>query len=472
MRALLAVTLTAVALGATACASPQEPATRTAATGPVPADARQIAREAFIYGFPMVVNYRTMHKQAIDTTNREYRAPFNVLARTKGVATSDDRFVVTPNSDTPYSFLWMDLRAEPMVVTVPKVEKGRYYTGQLVDLYTFNFAYLGSRAFGNDGGEFLIAGPGWTGETPKGIKAVMRSETEFAYLLFRTQLFNAADLANVTRIQAGYDARPLSKYQGTATPPAAPVPSWPAISDNMDKGAAVFKYMNFMLQFCPTHPSEVALMQRFATLGIGAGKTFDLEQLSPETRQAVLDGIADAGNDMAEHMKKVNAGQVKSSSSFGTREFLKNDYMLRFAGARLGLYGNSGEEAIYLPYFVDAMNEPADASKHRYTMTFAKGQLPPAHAFWSITMYDGNSQFLVANPLNRYLLNSTTLESYKYGPDGSLTLYLQKESPGAEKEANWLPAPDGPFYAVLRVYMPDTTVIDGTWKEPPLVPVD
>src|SRR6516164_10988989 len=177
-----------------------------------PADARAIAKEAYIYGFPMAANYATMYKQAIDTSSKDYRGAFNTINSSKSVATPEDKFVVTPNSDTPYSYLWMDLRAEPLVVTMPKIEPNRYYTGQMVDLYTFNFAYLGTRAYGNDGGTFMIAGPGWNGATPAGVKARLRSETQFAYILFRTQLFNAADLTNVNKIQAGYHAEPLSTF--------------------------------------------------------------------------------------------------------------------------------------------------------------------------------------------------------------------------------------------------------------------
>lgn len=462
------VLMTAVALGGVSCSpSPQAPPTPA---GPSASQVRQIAREAYTYGFPLVVNYSTLHKQALDTTSKDFRAPLNVIGRTTGVATPDDKFVVTPNSDTPYTFLWADLRAEPIVITVPKIEEGRYYTGQLIDLYTFNFAYLGSRAYGNGGGTYLLAGPGWSGETPKGITALIRSETQFAYVLFRTQLFDAADLANVTKIQAGYDAKPLSAYLGGAAPPPAASVAWPTPSDDMLTGPTLFSYLNFMLQFCPTPPSEQALMTRFAALNIGAGKTFDVGALSPELQQAVKDGIADAEGDLAGLMKQINAEAISSSDMFGSREFLKNNYLHRFAGAKLGLYGNSGEEAIYLAYFVDATAAPADASKHGYSLTFPKGGLPPAKAFWSLTMYDGKTQLLVANPLKRYLLNSTMLKSFTYGPDGSLTLYVRKDSPGAGREANWLPAPDGPFYAILRIYMPATEVINGTWKKPPLQP--
>jgi hypothetical protein len=234
---------------------------------------------------------------------------------------------------------------------------------------------------------------------------------------------------------------------------------------------ALFSYLNFMLQFCPTNTSEKDLMERFAKLNIGSDKTFNFAELSPELQKAVTDGIADVGQDVDSIMKRINAGEITSSDLFGTREFLKNNYLYRFAGARLGLYGNSSEEAIYPPYFVDASHQLLNAAKARYMLFFPKGQLPPAKAFWSLTMYDGKTQLLVANPINRYLLNSTMLKSFKYGADGSLTLYVQKDSPGAAEQSNWLPAPDGPFYAILRIYMPAIEVQNGTWKKPEMVPV-
>ena len=434
------------------------------------AQIRAIAKEAYIYGFPVVTNYQTLYKQAVDKTSPDYRAPFNTIASLANVATPEDKFVVTPNSDTPYSFLWMDLRAEPVIVTMPKVEKNRYYTGQMIDLYTFNFAYLGSRSYGNDGGIFMITGPGWKGDTPKGVRAVMHSETQFAYILFRTQLFNPADLPNVKKIQAGYHAQTLSEYLKQPAPPAAPTIDWPKPKEDALSTPAIFNYLNFMLQFCPVNSSETELMERFSRLNIGAGKTFDFTKFSPEAQQAVKDGIGDAGQDLAALIKKINADELSSSDMFGTRAFLKNNYLYRYAGAKLGLYGNSGEDAIYLAYFVDVNHQPLDASKTSYTMQFPKGQLPPAKAFWSITMYDGKTQLLVANPLKRYLLNSTMLKSFKYAPDGSLTLYVQKDSPGAAGQSNWLPAPNGPFYAILRIYMPAPEVINGTWKKPPMQP--
>jgi hypothetical protein len=183
----------------------------------------------------------------------------------------------------------------------------------------------------------------------------------------------------------------------------------------------------------------------------------------------VTTGFADVGTDMAALQEQINRNEVGSWDVFGTRAFLKNNYLYRFAAAKLGLYGNSREEAIYPSYFTDADGKLLNASSKRYVLRFEKGQLPPAGAFWSFTMYDGKTQLLVANPLNRYLLNSTMLNSFKYGDDGSLTFYVQKDPPGADKESNWLPAPDGPFYCIMRIYMPKPEVIEGRWKNPPLV---
>jgi len=365
----------------------------------------------------------------------------------------------------------MDLRAEPVVVTVPKIEPNRYYTGQMIDLYTYNFAYLGTRTFGNDGGVFLIAGPGWKGDKPAGVKDVIRSETEFAYLRFRTQLFNMADLPKVNKIQSGYTAQPLSAFLKRSAP-AAPAVSWPKPAEIAAPSPAIFPIVDFLFQFCPPNPSESALLGRFAKINVGPGQTFDINKFSPEIQQAINDGINDSNNDVAEMMKKINAETVSSGDMFGTREFLNGNYLYRYIGAKLGLYGNSKQDALYLAYFVDASHQPLDASKLSYELHFAKGDLPPTKAFWSLTMYDGKTQFLVANPLKRYLLNSTTLKSYKYGADGSLTMYVSHTDPGPTKQANWLPAPEGPFYVVFRVYLPGETVLDATWKKPPMQPVE
>jgi hypothetical protein len=433
------------------------------------AEARAIAKEAYIYGFPLVDSYRIQHAYFVDSDNPEYKAPWNQIVSVPRVYTPADTAVQTPNSDTPYSFVGLDLRAEPIVLTVPPIEKDRYFSIQLIDAYTFNFDYIGSRTTGNDGGSFLIAGPGWKGETPAGVKKVFQSETEFAFALYRTQLFNPDDLDNVKKVQAGYKAELLSAFLGQPAPAAAPAIDFikPLTPDEEKTSLAFFNELNFVLQFCPTVPSETDLMARFAKIGVGAGKTFDVNTLSPEMKTAIEQGMADAWVDLGNLQKRIESGEVPIGDLPGSRSFLKNNYLYRMGTAVLGIYGNSKEEAMYPLYGVDAEGQKLDGA-NRYTMHFAPGQLPPVNAFWSLTMYELPASLLVANPLNRYLLNSPMLPQFVKDADGGLTLYVQNESPGADKEPNWLPAPKGPFLVFMRLYWPKQEALDGTWKHPPM----
>jgi hypothetical protein len=445
--------------------SPTAPAAATVSAD----EARAIAKEAYIYGFPMVDNYRIQHAYFVDTGNPEYKAPWNQIKNIPRVFTPEDKAIQTPNSDTPYSFIGMDLRTEPLVLTVPKIDKDRYYSIQLIDAYTHNFDYIGSRSTGNEAGSFLIAGPNWKGETPEGVKKVIRSETEFVLAGYRTQLFNPGDLDNVKKIQAGYKVQPLSAFLGQPAPPAAPAIDFPKplTPEQQKTSLEFFNLLNFVLQYTPTVPSEKDLMARFARIGIGPGKTIDESKLSPELKAALQQGMADAWTDFAALQKRVDAGEVKSGDMFGTREYLKNNYLNRMAGAVLGIYGNSKQEAMYPIYAVDANGQKLDGSK-RYALRFAPGQLPPVNAFWSVTMYELPSSLLVANPINRYLINSPMLPSLKKDADGGVTLFIQNESPGKDKEANWLPAPKGPFVMAMRLYWPKEEAMDGKWTAPPL----
>jgi hypothetical protein len=442
-----------------------------AAEKPSPAEARAIAREAYIYGYPMVDGYRIQHAYFVNRQSPEFKAPWNEIRNMPRVFTPEDKAVQTPNSDTPYSMLGLDLRAEPVVLTVPVIEMERYFSVQLIDLYTHNFAYLGSRTTGNGGGSFLIAGPGWQGETPKGITKVIRSETELVLAAYRTQLFRPDDLDNVKKVQAGYKVQTLSAFLGKATSKAAPAIEFatPLTPDTQKTSPEVFNLLNFVLRFCPTHPSEKDLMARFAKIGVGAGKVFDASKLDAETKQAIVAGMADAWQTFADLKKnQIDTGKVTSGDVLGSREILKNNYLYRMAGAIVGIFGNSKTEAMYPIYAVDGTGEKLDASKSRYTLRFAPGQLPPVHAFWSLTMYEMPSSLLVANPLNRYLINSPMLPGLKRDADGGVTLYVQRESPGKDKESNWLPAPGGPFMAVMRLYWPKDEALNGAWKQPPL----
>ena len=255
-----------------------------------------IAKEAYIYGFPMVDSYRIEYAYFVDRQDPEYKGPWNQIRNIPRVLHAGGHG--DPNAQLRHAVFVarLDLRAEPLVLTVPKIEKERYFSVQFIDLYTFNFAYLGSRATGNDGGSFLVAGPGWKGATPKGIKKVIRSETDLALAVYRTQLFNPSDLDNVKKVQAGYKVQTLSAFLGTAAPrPRRPLTSSSRFRPSKRRPRSqFFNILNFILQFCPTDPSEKALMARFAKIGIGAGKTFDASKLSPEMKTAIEQGMADA----------------------------------------------------------------------------------------------------------------------------------------------------------------------------------
>lgn len=438
-------------------------------------EARTIAREAYVYGFPLVDHYRIQYAYFVDRQSPEYKAPWNQLSNTARVYTPDDKAIQTPNSDTPYSQLGADLRTEPLVLSMPEVASDRYYSVQFVDAYTHNFAYVGSRATGNEAGNFLLAGPDWKGPTPPGIKAVIRSETEFAFVFYRTQLFGPGDLDEVRKVQAGYKVQPLSAFLGQPAPAPAPKVEFikPLSAEQERKSIEFFEVLNFVLRFCPTHPSEKALMERFGKLGIGPGKRFESDSLTPAIRQAVEAGIGDAwSQSYAEFERQRNAGKVSSVDVFGNREHLAGNYLYRMAGAIGGIYGNSKEEAIYPGYYLDSTGQKLDASSHRYELRFPAGQLPPVKSFWSLTAYSLPSRLLVENPLKRYLINSPMLPSLKRDADGGLTLYVQHERPSADRESNWLPVPAGPFMAVMRLYWPEPAVSNGTWKRPELVRVD
>jgi hypothetical protein len=282
-------------------------------------------------------------------------------------------------------------------------------------------------------------------------------------------LFNPGDLDNVKQIQSGYKAQPLSEFlERPSAPPAPPIDFPTPLTPGEEKTSLeVFNLLSFLLRFCPTHPSEVDLAARFAEIGVGVDRKIDDDNLAPDTREALEHGIADAWTDFADLKKRVDVGEVTSGQMFGTREFLQNNYLYRMAAAVLGIYGNSQAEAMYPLYTTDADGQLLDGT-HRYTLRFAPGQLPPAHAFWSLTMYTLPSSLLVANPLDRYLINSPVLPQLDKDPDGGLTLTIQNDSPGTEKEANWLPAPKETFMMAMRLYRPKDEALTGRWTAPPL----
>jgi hypothetical protein len=283
-------------------------------------------------------------------------------------------------------------------------------------------------------------------------------------------------MPNVEKVQAGYKVQPLSAFLKQPPPPPAPkidfVPASTAgIKENF------FDYLDAALQFIPPDPDSKEIRAKLASIGVGPGKTFNFKDLSPEHRAAALLGMKE-GDDkvdkyLAGGMKDVNGWKI--GSLFGDRAFYNGDWLKRAAAAKLGIYGNDAVEAMYPFTRVDAKGETLDGSKHNYTITFPAGQLPPVNAFWSVTMYDGKSQLLIKNPINRYLINSPMMSQMKKNPDGSLMLYIQKDSPGKAKESNWLPAPNDTIYLLIRLYWPKETPPSilppgqGTWQPPPVV---
>jgi hypothetical protein len=425
-----------------------------------PSDNQTTAADAYIYGYAMLYNYKTMFQQAVDPSFPGYVGGFGRFRHYSRGFTPADADIVTPSNDTPYSWAWLDLRAEPWVVSLPAID--RYYVLQWFDLYTHNFAYLGSRATGSESGNYLFAGPGWNGEVPKGITKVIRAETDFVGTLTRTSWTGPEETEVLKAIQSTYRLMPLSEFAGTKPPSPAPALAFPAWDEARASSPDFISYLNFLLQFCPMPESERKLRERFAKIGIGAGQAFDAATLAPEARAALVVGIEDGKKRIDERI----ATTKSSADIFGTREFLGEDFaMKRAVAAAMGIYGNSKEEAYYTPYVADAEGKALDGTK-RYVIHFAKEQVPPVKFFWSMTMYNLPQRLLVENPIKRYAIGSRT-PGFKLNADGSADIYLQSESPGKDKESNWLPTPkEGPYYMVMRKYGPKGSLANGTWKAP------
>ena len=427
---------------------------------------KKIAKNATIYGYPIVDNYRIMYEQSIDTKNPEYKAPINEIKRIASIAGPEDTSIQSINGDTPYAYLRIDLRREAYVLSMPAIEKNRYYSAQIIDLYTQIPDYLGTRIDGNNGGKFLLIGPGWNGKVPEGINRVIKVDTEFAYVIYRTQLFDPQDIENVKKIQSGYTIETLDDFMGRKVK-KAPLPeiNWlPINREEEAKPEKFFAYLDLMLQFMPVYPDEKIIREDFRKIGIDTGQPFNFSKLTQAQKEAVISGYN-------EGMKEIdNLSQTNISSSdeaTGNHKEINNNYLLRAAVAKGGIYANVKEEALYYTYARDKeTDEVYDTGKYNYIFRFEKNQLPLVNAFWSLTMYDGKTLAMIKNPLNRYLINSEMFSKLKKDSDGGVTIYIQKNSPGKDKESNWLPAPDGPIFLALRAYLPKEEMLNGTWKQP------
>lgn len=435
--------------------------------------AKDIAEAGFIYGLPLVMAYGALYEFSVDKSSDQYKGPLNQLVNEARVFTYKDTAVITPNSDTPYSFVWMDLRAEPYVLSVPAFDPKRYYSVMLTDLNTYNFGYVGSRATGSEAGSYMVVGPSWKGETPPGIKKVFRSTTDIAAGVIRTQLFDAADIENIKAIQAKYKGEPLSSFLKQQPPPPAPALNFPKFDKDLVK-TEFFEYLEFVLQLVPGSKFDKDIRDQLATIGIGSGKKFNFKESSLIDKAEILIGMKQGKSKVDESVlnfgKNINGWRV--GSAFGDESFYSGNWLLRATAAQAGIFGNDAVEAMYPLAKTDAKGQLLDTSKNNYTLTFPAGQFPPVNAFWSVTMYDGKTQFLIKNPIDRYLINSPMMPELKLGADGSLTIYIQKDKPEGDKAANWLPAPDGPAYIAMRLYWPKTEAPsilppgEGTWQPP------
>ena len=423
-----------------------------------PEEAKAIAKEAYIFNYPLVMMYRTMYLQAIDTTSKTYSGGFGKWLHL-GTSTPKDTDIVSPNNDTPYSYAWVDLRAEPWVVTLPKIEAKRFYTSQWDDLWGFVLDNPGSVEDGNDGLSVLLASPTWKGELPKGVKRIIRGDSEFLGTLTRTQLFEPSDLPNVKKIQSEYKLQPLSAYLGKPAPKAAPTIQWKPWKEGVETTAEFWDYVNFLLPMTTTNPQDKPILDKMAKIGVGTGAS----QPSAEIQAARAEGMKEA---LAE-LKQAAEGGVDPALFFRSRKNTGGDYKDRALGVFMGIFGNVKEVAVYFSIPKDDKGELFDGSKHNYQLKFAADQIPPVKFFWSFTMYKVPQRWLVDNSINRYSIGSAT-PGLKKDADGSITIYFQAKSPGKDKESNWLPAPEGPFWPVLRTYGPGKPLLDKTWKLPPV----
>ena len=438
------------------------------------AEVAAIAREAYIYSFPMLMGYRFGYATFLQPASPAYRGPANAGPYGEAV-TLDHRFrdVITPNADTPYSFGLLDFRAGPLVLSVPEVTD-RYYVMQFEDLYGQNDLYVGSRSTGTAAGTYFLTGPSWQGEVPDGFSATHQFETDLVFLIGRSQLLGLADAPALAAIMRQYRLEPYAVLAGDPAP-ALPAYDWPHWDDEASRDERFLGYLNALLPLCqPPHPDETEMLARFARIGVGPGLPADVDALTDDVRGALSNGVAEAREELSGASSQLGAtiNGWMSMDSFGNRAAYAGDYFRRAVESMVGWGGNDKIEAFYPIARVDADGNPFDGSG-KYQLRLETD--PPVRAFWSVTMYDtsydGTAGYLVQNPIDRYLINALT-EGLARDADGALTITVQRTEPTDSVErANWLPTPNGPFYLALRMYWPEPAVLDGTWVVPPVTRV-
>ncbi len=422
-------------------------------------EARRLAEEAYVFAYATAEHNKVLNAIAA-------RLPFNTLFNESRLLGPEDTKVVSPNNDTFYARALLDLRGEPMVLRVPDV-RDRYYSFQLIDLRTDNLDYVGTRSTGTGAGRYLIAGPDWQGELPAGFDGLIRSPSRLVFLLGRTEVRGEADQSDATAVAKGYSLEPLSAALGLPTPSALPPLALPPYQDTK-QGTAVklFDSFNTLLPLHQWTPGEQARLARFAEIGVHPGKPFS----PPAALAEAIDTGAETGRDKIRRASTAISREQNGwfAAPLDVGHFGEDD-LARAAVAWRYIYANDAAEALYLMAMRDAQGQPLRGDK-AYRLRFEPGRLPPVGAFWSLTLYDGKSQLLSANPLKRYSLGDRS-PSLRYDADGGLTLLIQHQSPVEAEQGNWLPAPDGEFNLMLRLYVPQPVALKGGYQLPAIQPV-
>lgn len=435
------------------------------------AEADSIAKDAYVYAYPLILTHLTLQKLSNFAEPKEGDAfgPPNQFHHARVFPNPDDKIVIRENVDTLYSAAVLDLKAEPMVLSVPKTD--RYFMLPMLSLWTDVFAVPGTRTTGkNTARDFLVVGPKWNGEVPSGLEMI-KSPTRYVWIIGRTQTNGAADYANVHKIQDSYKLMPLSAWgksdyvpsKGKVDPSIDMKTPPPALVDKMDATTFFGRFAEF-LKDNPPNQIDYPMIHRLERVGFKVGQSFDLTSMPSNIRQAFERGYADGkALVVAEGRKAAGIGgkgwiYTTRSGAYGA------DYVYRAAVAQFGLGENLPQDAIYPSLLSDSEGRQLDGNQ-RYVLHFEKGQWPLVDAFWSVTAYDVEGYF-IPNPLKRQAIGDR--DKLITNADGSLDIYLQTESPGKEKEANWLPVAKAPFTLLMRLYSPRKEIIDGRWTPPPV----
>jgi hypothetical protein len=428
--------------------------------------AAAIGVDAYLYFYPLILMDLT-RKQSINGTRTEFgQGPMNTFASVPAYPPADFKGVVRSNFDTLYSIAWLDLTQEPQIVSAPDTD-GRYYLLPMLDMWTDVFASPGWRTTGTQAGNFLVTPPSWSGSCPEGFTRI-DAPTPYVWIIGRTKTDGPSDYDEVHKIQAGYKITPLSQW-GKAPEPVTvktdatvDMKTPPMVQVDTMSAGAYFTYAAELLKLHPPHLTDQPIIAQMAGIGIEPGKSFDISQLDPMVRKGLEAAPAQAQQLMKWKVPTVARVANYWSMNTDTMGVYGNYYLKRAIVAQLGLGANLPEDAIYPLNLADETGKPLDGA-NQYTIHFEKGGTPPVRAFWSVTLYDSDG-FQVANALNRFAVSSWM--PFKYNADGSLDLYFQNDSPGKDKEANWLPAPKGAFTLTMRLYSPQPDALTGKWNPP------